>query len=130
MPIINSVCEKFDMHLTGCLKCYFLIFAFFIFSKFPMIIVKNLMERPTFFIMNFEGSNRECSSKYFWSTFFWQRNDGLLQVFWNFHGNAFCFFILFKWKKYYNLTFRDTFKMYCCALCCNCGQKIVDKFTK
>ena len=29
------------------------------------------------------------------------------------------FFSLFflKWKKYYNFTFDDTFKMYCCALC-------------
>ena len=44
-------------------------------------------------------------------------NSSPSKFFWNFHGNAFCFFIFSKWKKYYNLSFDGTFKMYCCALC-------------
>ena len=37
-------------------------------------------------------------------------------TFWNFHGNAICFFFSQR-NKYYSLTFDDTFKMYCCELC-------------
>ena len=83
-----------------------------------MTIVKNLMEKPSFFIMDFEGSFEVLLCRlYFWSIYFWQWNYGPFNFFWNFHGNAFCFFIFSKWKKYYNLTFDDTFKIYCCALC-------------
>ena len=31
--------------------------------------------------------------------------------------NAFYFFIFYKWKKCYSLTFSSRFNMYCCALC-------------
>ena len=34
----------------------------------------------------------------------------LFGIFWNFYGNTFCFFIFFKRKKNYNLTFDDTSK--------------------
>ena len=40
----------------GCQKCYFLIFDFFIFSKFQMTIVKNLMGKPPFLKIDLEGS--------------------------------------------------------------------------
>ena len=40
--------EKFGLRLTGRRKCYFLIFAFFIFSKFQITIVKNVMENQPF----------------------------------------------------------------------------------
>ena len=41
------------------------------FSKFQMTIVKTLAEKPFFFIMDFEGSNKVLlPQKYFWSTNF------------------------------------------------------------
>ena len=46
-----------------------------------------------------------------------QWNDDPFEIFWNFHGNVFCFFIFSRWKKHYNLTFDDRFKMCCCTLC-------------
>ena len=48
--------------------------------------------------------------KYFWSTNFWQWNINPFKIFGNLHENTFCFFILSKWHRYYNLTFNDTFK--------------------
>ena len=54
--------------------------------------------------------------KYFWSPHLWQWNECSFQIVWNLHGNAFCFFIFSKWKKYYKLNFDDTFKIYCCTL--------------
>ena len=44
--------------------------------------------------------------------YFWQWNDGPFKIVWNLCGNAFCFFIFSKWKKYYNLIFDNTFTMY------------------
>ena len=80
------------------------------FSKFQVTIVKNV-------IMAFEGSYEVLlRHKYFWSTHFWEWNGSPLKDFWNFHGNAFCFSIFSKWKKYFKLLFKNTFKMYCCAL--------------
>ena len=62
--------------------------------------------------MDFEGSYEALlRHKYFWSTYFWQQNDGPFNIFSNFHGNAFCFFNFSEVKKYYNLTFDDAFKM-------------------
>ena len=117
LAILNPVCKKFVLRLTGCRNCYFLIFAFFYFSIFKMTIVKNNMGKPSFFIMNFVGSYEVLlRQKYFWYTYFWPWNNGPLKKFWKFHGNAFRFFIFTKWKKYYNLTFDETFIMYCCAL--------------
>ena len=34
--------------------------------------------------------------------------DGPFKSFWNFHQNAFCFFIFSKCKKHYNLTYNST----------------------
>ena len=48
--------KSFGLRLTGCRKWYFLIFAFSIFSKFQMTVVKYLMAKPSFFIMDFEVS--------------------------------------------------------------------------
>ena len=45
--------KKFGLSLRGRRKFNFLIFLF---SKFQITIVKNLMERPSFFIMNFKSS--------------------------------------------------------------------------
>ena len=65
-------------------------FCFFHFSKFQMTIVKNLMEKPSFFIMDFEGSYEVLlHQEYFWSTYFWQWNDCPFKLFWNFYGNEF-----------------------------------------
>ena len=102
LPIINSV----RLRLTG--RFNFWIFSF---SKFQMTIFKNLTT-------GFEGFLKILlRHKFFWSQHFWQWNSGPFKNFWNFHGNAFCFFSFSKRKKHYNLPFDDTFKMYCCALC-------------
>ena len=68
--------------------------------------------------MDFEDSYEVLlRHRYFWSPNFWQWNDGPFEIFLNLHRNAFCVFIFSKWKKYYNLNFDDTFKMYCSAFC-------------
>ena len=93
-------------------KMLFFNFYLFNFSKFQVTFVKNLMKKPSFFIMDFEGSNEVLlPHKYFWSIYFLRWNDGPFKIFWNFHGNAFCYFIFSKWKLYSNLTFHDTFKI-------------------
>ena len=100
----------------------FLIFHFF---KFQITIVKNLMEKLSFFYSGFRGFYEVLlRHKHFWSTNFWRWNDGPFKIFLNFHGNSFCLFIFSKWKKYYNLTFDDTFKMYCCALSSSSMNKL------
>ena len=105
--------KKFGLQLTGCWKCYFSIFAFFIFPYFKWLLPKTIL-----FYKGFRGFLlSSIASQIFWSTYFWQWNDGPFKIFWNFTGNAFCFFIFSKWKKYWNLTFDDTFKMCLCALC-------------
>ena len=45
--------KKFGLSLTGRRKFNFLMFPF---SKFQITIVKNLMERASFFIMNFKST--------------------------------------------------------------------------
>ena len=87
----------------------FFNFCCFHFSKFQMSIVKNLMEKPSFFIMHFEGSYEVLlHHKFFWSTHFWQWNDrpfkNFFEIFTEIHP------IFLKWKKYYNPIFDDTFK--------------------
>ena len=79
--------------LTGCRKYHFLIFVVFIFSKLQMTIVKNLMDKASLFMMNFKSSYYKAllRHKYFWSKNFWQWNWSPFKVFWNLHGNAFCF---------------------------------------
>ena len=60
----------------------FFDFGFFLFSKFQMAISKNLMELLTFFKTDFEGSDEVLlRHKYFWSTYFWQWNDGPFKFF-------------------------------------------------
>ena len=114
LPIINSVCEKAWFMINGLSRMLFFNFCLFYFFKFQMTIVKNLLEKPSFFIMDFESSYEVLlRDKYFWSTYFWQWNDDPFNFFWNFHWNLFCFFIFSKWKRYYNLTFDDAFKIYC-----------------
>ena len=66
--------KKFGLRLMGCRKCYFLILTFFIFPNF--------MEKPSFLIMDFEGSYEVLLvHKYFWSTYFWQWNEGSFNFF-------------------------------------------------
>ena len=102
----------------------FFNFCLFYFFKFQMTIVKNLIKKPSFFTTDFEGSYKILlHHKYFWSTYFWQWNDGPFNNFWNFHGNAFSFFIT-TWFQYYNLTFDDTFKTYCCG---NLNSNFINK---
>ena len=57
-------------------------FCLFYFSKLEMTIVKNLMEKLSFFIIDFEGSYEVLlRHKHFWSTYFWQWNDGPFKIF-------------------------------------------------
>ena len=97
--------------IDGTSKTQFLNFCLFHFS-FHFTIVKNLMKKPSFLIMDFEGSDEfllrhKCS----WSPYFPQWNDGPFRFFRNLHGNGFYFFVFSKWNKYYSLTFYYTFKM-------------------
>ena len=70
-----------------------------------MTIVKNLMEKPSFFIIDFESSNEVLlRHKNFDLQIFDSQMTALLKVF------EIC-------TEIYNLLFDDTFKMYCCALC-------------
>ena len=48
--------KMFGLRLTGRRKCSFLIFAFFHFSKFQITIVRNIMEKSSSFMIDFEGS--------------------------------------------------------------------------
>ena len=108
---MSKICEKACFTIIGLSKMLSFNFCFFLFSKFQMDIVKNVMELPSSFKMDFEDSYEVLlRHKYFWSTYFWQWNDGPFKIFWNFHGNAFCFFIFSKWKKYHNFTFDDKFQ--------------------
>ena len=52
----NSACEKAWFAINGLSKMLFYNFGFFHFSKFQMAILKNLMELPSFFKMDFKGS--------------------------------------------------------------------------
>ena len=64
----------FGLELTSFLKCYFLNVCLFHFSKFQMTIVKNLMEKPSYFKIDFEGSDEVLLRRsYFLSAiFYWQ----------------------------------------------------------
>ena len=58
LPMKNSVYEKVWFTSDGLSKMLFHFIAFFIFSKFQMTNVKTLMEKPSSFIMDFNGSNK------------------------------------------------------------------------
>ena len=96
-------------------KMLFCNFCLFHFSKFQM---KKSYGRTILFIMDFEGFYKVLiRHKCFWSSYFWQWNNVPFKIFWNFHGNTFCFFIFVLWKKYCNLSLDDRFKTWCCVLC-------------
>ena len=91
-------------------------------------MTKNLMQRSSFFIKDF----KDFYKIYYVTSFFdrhtlWQWYDGSLKIFQNFHGNAFCFFVFPKWKKYYNFTFDDTLKMYWRTHYANLNSKSINK---
>ena len=101
MPIINSNYAKAKFRINGPSNFFF----FFHSSEFQMTIVKNLMEKPSFFIIDFESSNEVLlRHKNFDLQIFDSQMTALLKVF------EIC-------TEIYNLLFDDTFKMYCCALC-------------
>ena len=109
-PEKTSLKKSSLIRVKGASKMVFFYFCLFHFSKFQ---ISNLLD--------FESSYKEWELlgsykillryKYIWSKSFWQWNDGHFEFFWNLHGNAFCFFIFSKWKKYCNLTFNDTFEI-------------------
>ena len=47
--------KTFTLRLKGCRKCY-IVSLHFHFSKFQMTITKTVMEKPSFFVMDLEGS--------------------------------------------------------------------------
>ena len=47
--------KKFDLPITGRRKFCFLFFVYFIFFKFQMTIVKNVMGKPSYFLMDSKG---------------------------------------------------------------------------
>ena len=53
--IKTSVCEKVVFMINEPLKTLFFIFLLFRFSKFQRLIVKNLMKKPSNFIMDFKS---------------------------------------------------------------------------
>ena len=93
----NIVCLwKVWFTINGLSKMLFLEISLLHFSKFQMTTVKNRMEKPSFFIMDFKVSYEVLlRHKYFWFTYFWLWSDGPFKIFWNFHGNVFCFLIFF-----------------------------------
>ena len=65
----------------------------------------------------FQTSNELCQKPYGKAI----QTKALLIDFLNLHGNTLVlqknlFLFLSQWKKFYNLTFADTFKVYCCVL--------------
>ena len=74
--------QKFCLQLTGCRKCYFLIFSFFHFSDFKKLLSKILWQNHPFFIMDFECSYEVLL---FLICIFWQWKDGLFEIFTEMH---------------------------------------------
>ena len=88
MPITNSVCEKVWFTINGLPKMLLFNLCLFHFSIFQMTIVKNVMEKPFFFIMDIvDFYEILLRRKYFRSTYFWQWNNGSSKIF--------CFISLF-----------------------------------
>ena len=82
MPITNSVCEKVWFTINGLPKMLLFNFCFFHFSIFQMTIVKNVMEKPFFFIIDIvDFYEILLRRKYFRSTYFWQWDKVLLKFF-------------------------------------------------
>ena len=107
---------------------FFFNFCLFHFFKFQMAIAKNLMEKPSFFIMVFG-----VFMKFYYVTnifdphTFDNKTTALLKLFKISTENGFCFFIFSKWKKYCSLIFNDTLK---CAVVhyCNLNSSSINKF--
>ena len=61
---------------------------------------QKFMEKPSFFIMDFEGSYEVLlCHKYFWSTYLWQWNDGPFKFFEICKEMHFVSLFFSKWKK-------------------------------
>ena len=88
---IKTQFEKKLFTINRLSKMLFFIFCLFHVSKFQMTVVKNLIEKPTFFYNVFRAFlwSSTASQIFLIYTYFWQWKDGRF----NFHGNAFCFFI-------------------------------------
>ena len=104
---IMSNLKKLDFYGVNAIN-FNINFCFFHYTK-----------KPSFFITDFEGTYEVLlRHKYFWSAHLYM-TAFLIFFFliWTVNWNLFLWFFK-KWKKYYyNLTFDDTLKMYCCALC-------------
>ena len=89
--------KKFGLRLMVCWKCYFLIFAFFIFPNFKWLLPKILWKNHSFLKWILRVLIK----------YYYVRNTFDLQNFnnWNFHEKAFVSLFYPKWKKHYNLTF-------------------------
>ena len=99
--------------INGPSKTLLFQFSLFRFSRFPSLIVKNLLKKPPNFIMNFESSYKVALyDKFLQSTNFRKGNDGPLNFFLNLHGNAFWLFVFSKSNKYQIFAFNGTFRMY------------------
>ena len=68
LAIISSIYERVWFTISKQLKILLFNFYLFYFSKFQMTIVKNLMGKPSFLIMVFQGCE-SCTEMYFVSLF-------------------------------------------------------------
>ena len=76
-----------------CQKCYFSIFAFFIFSNLKWPLLKSY-GKMIFFYNGFRGFLWSYTmSQIFLTYIFLTMKQRPFYIFWYFHGNAFCFFI-------------------------------------
>ena len=74
--------KKFWFTINGPSKMLFFNFCLFDFSKFQITIFRNLMERPSSIIMDFENSYEVIlRHNYFWSTNFRQWNGNPFKIF-------------------------------------------------
>ena len=117
----------FGLELTGCQKCSFSIFAFFIFSNFKWLLPKILWKNHPFFKMVFGVFMKfYYVTNIFDSHTFDNKTTALLKLFKISTENGFCFFIFSKWKKNCSLIFNDTLK---CAVVhyCNLNSSSINK---
>ena len=86
----------FHICLTSRQKRYFFIFRFINFDDFLTAFVKNLMKRPSVFMIDIKSSYKLLlSHKDLRSRNIWQWNDGLK----NLYGNTSSLFVFIKRKK-------------------------------
>ena len=102
----------FRICLTGRQKRNFFIFHFIDFDYFLTAFAKDPMKRPPVFMTDIKSSYKLLlSHKDLRSRNIWQWNDGLLNIFKNWYGNAFPLFVCNKRKTRYNVLFNDTYKI-------------------